>query len=125
MHIVYTDTAIVISDKHSESPTIIHMDDPEFIRLAELAIKRRDLVSALQSSSRFTQIRALRDMCGLGLRDAKNMLDALTVGIMARHNESSSYPTTTTKSQPKQSDTLGDILAKFTLQDKLMEKHHD
>ena len=56
----------------------------EFLSFAKKALRYKDLMNMLESDSRITQIKAVREMYGLGLREAKDLVDSISVGADKR-----------------------------------------
>jgi hypothetical protein len=73
----------------------------EFQSFMKKALRYKDLRNMLESDSRITQIKAVREMHGLGLRKAKDLVDLISIGADKRH----------IPQKPANEDmTLGDIL---------------
>jgi ribosomal protein L7/L12 len=57
----------------------------EFQSFMKKALRYKDLRNMLESDSRITQIKAVREMHGLGLREAKDLVDLISIGADKRH----------------------------------------
>ncbi len=84
-HIFIEDVTDVTGVPITTSIMMIDTQTEEFQAFMKKALRYKDLRNMIESDSRITQIKAVREMHGLTLREAKDLVDSIATGVEKRH----------------------------------------
>jgi len=105
----YEDDAIVIREANGYE-ILIRGDSSAFLEFARKMIKKENDMIELASSDRITQIKAIRSIYGLGLKEAKDLLERIELGVRARVSTEAAEAEAKRNLDYPENPSLGDLL---------------